>query len=161
MNTWKVILATLVIFVAGLVTGGMAVKRLTARVNAEARRPPPILPRPLRAEFVQRLERELDLSPEQHTKILDIVQESQERVRLLYDKIGPDLGEEMRTTREQIRAQLTPEQQRKFEQLQRRQLRNPNSGPEPPDPAFRDRRPFERPRPPEREGPPRRPPEQR
>jgi hypothetical protein len=110
-----------------------------------------------------RLGRELDLSEGQHAKILDIVQESQERVRLLYDKIGPDLGEEMRTTREQIRAQLTPEQQRKWEQLQRRLLRNPNNpnnpnaGPEPSEPAFRDRRPFERPRIPERDLPPRPP----
>ena len=151
MNTWKVILATLVIFTAGLVTGGMAVKRLTARAHAEGPRLAPIVPRLLRAEFIQRLERELRLTPEQHDQLSEIVRQSQERVRTLHEKIGPDLMEEMRSTREQIRNLLSPEQQRRFEQIQRRQPRNPGPGPDNPEPPFRDRRPMDRPRPPERD----------
>ena len=133
MNTWKVILATLVIFGAGVMTGGLLVgysDRSWGRpphqppsVDAqhgtlgtpnagpahETRLPPPPNA-PLRKDFVERLNRELKLNPEQHERIEKIVSEGQERTRELW-------REEWSGTRQKIRNELTPEQQTRFEQL--------------------------------------------
>ena len=78
------------------------------------------IPPPLRHEYVTYLAQELQMSPQQRVAISNLVHESQERVRTLYDFIGPDLREEIRLTREEIRALLTPEQQRKFDELPRK-----------------------------------------
>ena len=122
MSPWKVILATLAIFITGLITGAVLVKQTgrptlsgRASTNNDA-----LLPIMLREEFVRRMTQELELTPEQRVKILDIVHESQERTRLLYGLIGDDVREEMRHTREAIRQHLTPEQVRKFEEMSRR-----------------------------------------
>ena len=123
MSPWKVILATLVIFISGLITGGVAVKYLSPSAALRAERPPEeILLRPqmLREEFVHQMQRTLNLSPEQNGKILSAMHESQERIRIYYDLIGPDIREELRQTREAIQAELSPGQARQFDELVRR-----------------------------------------
>jgi hypothetical protein len=67
-------------------------------------------------EFIRRMDRELDLSPEQRERIAQILKESQERTKLIREKILPEMREEMKKVREQIRAELTGDQQEKFEQ---------------------------------------------
>lgn len=127
MNSWKVILATLVIFTAGLFTGGLAVKQLIK--PPQPPRPPAVAPRPgplmglpaiLRMEFLDRMTDELELSAEQRGNIMKVVLESQERVKEIYSLVGPEVSEELRYVRESIRVELTPEQWARFEELQRR-----------------------------------------
>jgi hypothetical protein len=139
VNTWKIILATLVIFGAGVITGGLlvghslrAAHRLLARVPttdaplraadrpsapvkldagiARASNPPPAVNLPFRKDFLIRLDRELELSPEQRQHIEKIIREGQERTRELWRV-------EWVTTRKRIRSELTPEQQARFEGL--------------------------------------------
>jgi Spy/CpxP family protein refolding chaperone len=135
VSVWKVILATLVIFVAGVFTGGFLVKRT---------QPPPAIPAPMtavvapapqttnnvfvttpgpwsaqRAELIRKMDRNLMLSREQRQKIEKIMRESHERTRPLFEKINPELREEMKGVREKIRAELTAEQQGKFDSLMR------------------------------------------
>jgi len=125
VSPWKVILATLAIFCTGLITGAVLVRSGIRSIPAakQTGSNDVLQPGPLRAEFVQRMTEELGLTPEQHTKILTLVRESQERTRLLYGLIAEDIREEMRQSREAIRGQLTPDQAQKFEEMLKRRAR--------------------------------------
>jgi hypothetical protein len=150
VKIWKVILATLVIFVAGVLTGAI-VTRFAARPphpllrfrepetkapvlvssNREPRltlpfsRPPA---RGLSKEFLARLDEELKLAPEQHRRIDKILEESQKRNKQLWETIAPELREEMKHTREQIREVLTPEQRKRMDELMKRPPKAPKEG---------------------------------
>ena len=133
MSLWKVILATLVIYTAGLFTGAIAV-RLTTDWAKPTRSPRPSLgqlppPYVMREEFVRRLAEEVRLSPHQKERILKAVRESQERFQELYALIGPEVSEEMQYVREAIRAELTPEQEHRYDEFMRKlQRRKPETG---------------------------------
>jgi len=165
MNTWKVVCATLVIFIAGIVTGATLVRvaqggraRWMQRPPVEHRGQPnpahltnpnlpgdprgPNSPNPapglLSREFIQILERQLQLTPEQRERIGKIMADGQERVRELRARIDPELRKEMQQTREQIRSVLTPEQRQQFEQMMKRPARRNERSDSPTQP---DRRP--------------------
>lgn len=123
MNTWKVIVATLVIFIAGVVTGGLlAVYSGRSFVVRPQRPAPPNRPAPtqspgiLRVEFLRRLQRELDLTAGQRERIDQILKESQEHIRKIEEPVLPAVRDEMRRTREAFRDELTPEQRVKFDE---------------------------------------------
>ena len=128
MNTWKVILATMVIFGTGVVTGGLLVHHAE---RAGVRRPPRVsdVLRPaappsagaLRIEFLRRMERELDLTPEQREPIDKVLTEGQERMKKLMETVEPRRREEFRRTTEEFRAVLTPEQRQRFDELVKQQ----------------------------------------
>lgn len=128
MKIWKVILATLVIFGAGVVTGS-----LTVRLHPVAGNPPQAAPVPIwpqqRIEYLQRMQRQLDLTPDQRQKIELILSRSQERMRDLWEPIAPHAREESRHARTQILETLDLKQRRKFEAMFR--ARSPNKGLEP------------------------------
>lgn len=141
MNSWKVILAALVIFAAGVITGGLVVghadhtwrlKRFglfrphvaIAQTNAIATREPgraqglpnPV-PQVLRKDFLQKLDREVHLTPEQREQIEKIIKEGQERAKELWEPIAPLMREEMMKVREGIHDVLNEKQFAHFEQL--------------------------------------------
>jgi Spy/CpxP family protein refolding chaperone len=66
-------------------------------------------------QLLRRMDRELDLTPEQHTHIEAIIKESQERIKGLMRSVQPLMNKEMQETRSEIIKELTPEQQKKFE----------------------------------------------
>ncbi len=123
MSIWKVILATLVIFGAGVITGGLLVKQVTKPASA----PQPFL----RAEMLHRMTRSLDLRPEQRERIEHILRASQERTRILFDLLRPEFNEETRKVNELIRAELTPAQREEFERLIKQQPRRQGDLPMP------------------------------
>jgi hypothetical protein len=185
VNTWKVILATLVIFAAGVVTGGLLVnyadrtrqkphrawtreaasRRVDGKPSAAGPRDPGArepyaslrtpggLPKVLRLDFLQNLDRELDLTVEQREQIEKIITDGQDRNRQLWNRVLPEMRREMQETRERIRAVLRPDQVRRFEELMKqrparkaeesllqpdRRLRDPSRRPwSPPDGAPR------------------------
>jgi Spy/CpxP family protein refolding chaperone len=167
VNVWKIVFATLVIFVAGIVTGATLVRIAQVgpppwrirRAAVENRSQPfpvapvnpntPIEPRPaasggqpqglLGREFIQVLERQLQLTPEQREKIGRIMADGQERVRQLRSRIDPELRKELQQTKEQIRLVLTPEQREQFEQLMKRTPRRNERGEPPGQPERRPR----------------------
>ena len=124
MNTWKVILATMVIFGAGVITGGLLV-RLTAlnqrskpaHGTAAVSRSIPPQPGVTRVELLRRAERELDLTPEQRAKADKLIAASQERTKKIVEPIAPKIREELKQTREQFRGLLTAEQQTHFDDM--------------------------------------------
>jgi len=123
VSLWKVILATLVIFVAGLGTGMLLDQRLgTLRPSSVA--PAPF---PQRLDLMARMNRQLDLTPAQRESIEQIFRESRERIRKLRETVEPKVKDETRVVREHIRQVLTPAQIRKFDELmeQRSRLHGP------------------------------------
>jgi len=141
VNDWKVIptiaLTTVLIFGAGVFTGGFlvtsfkpshnsAVKKVqhpenpaaTNSTESSTQRPanahsPDVLSKP----FLQRLDDELHLTPEQHDSIQKIMNDGQNWMR----KVVQD-------SRLEIRDVLSPDQQKQFDDLVRRPFKKPLFG---------------------------------
>jgi hypothetical protein len=163
VNTWKVILATLVIFVAGVVTGGLLVsysdraqqkqRRSSLRENAnrttgtasgssprEGQRPlslPNRLPHGLSLEFLQKLDVELHLTSDQRERIEKIITTGQQRNKELWERIAPELRREIAESQKRIREELTAQQRVRFEELMKQ--RPPRKGDETTQPDRRSR----------------------
>ena len=143
MNPWKVILATLIIFGTGVVTGGLLVTH--AYNNTRQNRPAPpagrvpaVTPWQVRLQnLLHRMDAQLNLTPEQRAQIEQIISDSQERTKAIWKPIAPQMGREMQHVRDEIRDSLTPEQRKKFDDLTRpRPVRKPDE----PDRQPRDKR---------------------
>ena len=63
------------------------------------------------------MKRELRLRAEQQQRIEQIIHESQQRTKPLWDQVAPQMQEELRGVKEKIRGELDPEQLAKFEEL--------------------------------------------
>jgi len=130
VNSWKIILATVVIFGCGVVTGGLLVNYVE-RAHAEIHRPaaaarrdrpgsPELpLPRPqmLNQQFVEQLDVALHLTPDQRQKISKIIADGQERNHDLWKLVSPQFRGVMQDVHQRIRAVLTPEQREQFGKL--------------------------------------------
>ncbi len=138
MNNWKVIFATVVIFGAGVITGGLLVNYVDHSHSRQMRHAvvvPPLtspvtnalprlaeLPKPskqdiLSKQFTAQLDDYLRLSPAQHAAIAKIVAEGQEQNRTISTNAAAQIRIVMQEVRQSIRAQLTPEQRKPFEDL--------------------------------------------
>jgi Spy/CpxP family protein refolding chaperone len=125
VNSWKVILATMVIFGTGVVTGGLLV-HYSEGIHSPRSSKGPGMARPgqfpsaglLRFEFLRRAGRDLDLTPEQKDQLDKIIKDSQERAKRV---TAPFLREEVQRTKAEFREVLTPEQRTKFDELLKHQ----------------------------------------
>jgi hypothetical protein len=123
VNAWKPILAALVIFAAGVMTGGLTVQIRQPRPapNPAGNTPIkklPAMPREAQLrELSRRMQAELELAPEQRDRIEAIVRESQEQMKAVRDEVGKKIGEEFREMRLKIRGELSPDQRRKFAEI--------------------------------------------
>jgi hypothetical protein len=143
VNNWKVIFATVVIFGAGVITGGLLVNYVqhphfrsqhakfpsvsethpatnsitnnptTHPPDNSKLRPPEILSK----QFLQQLDGTLHLTADQRETIQKIIGESQNQIR----KVVQD-------GRLEIREVLTPDQQKQFDELVKRPFRHPIYG---------------------------------
>ena len=146
MTAWKIILAAVVIFGAGVLTGGLLVGHVKdkwpGRAEAhsrEANSRPPEVPLPRQAdrlskEFVRRLNDSLQLNPAQREAIAKIVADGQERNHVIWTNAAPQMRKVMQEVDQQIRAELTPEQVKQFEELMK-QFRPGGHRPPPPPPT--------------------------
>ena len=160
MNTWKVVLATLVIFGTGVITGGLLVAHTKNDKSPFPESPflNPPLPvvnppggtrpgqpnQPLTVNFAQRriddllrrLEREVTLTSGQREKIAVIIKEAQQNTGDIWESTQPQLRREIQIATRRIREVLTEEQLQRFDALipNRPQRRPGDSG---------DRRPRE------------------
>lgn len=148
MNYWKVILATIVIFGAGVITGGLLVGHVSHPPSPFSIRKPP-LPRPviydtlpprlrpdfLNTNFVEALNDNLDLDQKQREQIRRIIAQAQQNTHDLWKLVAPQFQVVWHDTREQIKDVLTPDQKKKFELLlrQQHQLRRQAGTNAPPD----------------------------
>jgi hypothetical protein len=109
-----VVLATLVIFSTGLITGIVLMKQMP-KATPVAPNPLP-LPGPGMQQFLRRIQGELELTPEQQERITGILRDSQDRTRGL-------ARTEFGKVRDQIRVELKPAQREKFERLLKQRQR--------------------------------------
>lgn len=141
MNYWKVILATIVIFGAGVITGGLLVNHVAhpahpfnmfhppkpsgAPPTIYENLPPELRPRLLNTNFVQRLNDKLNLTPKQAEQIRKIIAQSQQNTHDLWKLVAPQFQLLWHDTSEQIKDVLTPEQRWEYDLLlkQQRQMR--------------------------------------
>jgi hypothetical protein len=138
VNSWKVIFATIVIFGAGVVTGGLLVNHVVrpfhrsrpvepSPTNQVDTVPQVLNPEFLKKQFVQQLDDKLDLTKEQREQIQKIISQGQQNTHDLWKLVQPQFQVLWHDTRQQIRDVLTPEQRKQFEQLmkQQHQMRHP------------------------------------
>jgi Spy/CpxP family protein refolding chaperone len=144
MNSWKIILAIVVIFGAGVLTGDLLVNYVEQSQPKDIQRSadevtphpqannrdldqprPQDLPKPrpvemLGKQFVQQLDNTLHLTREQRAAVAKIVADGQERNREIWTNVAPQMHKMLQDVRQQIREQLTPEQRKQFEELLKR-----------------------------------------
>ena len=126
-----VVLATVVIFAAGVVTGSLITRKTTRFQIAQ-----PFWGRfEMTRRAVDELGRRGDLSPEQHVRLDEIIRDHQELIADYFNILEPDVQQVFRKMRESIREELTPEQRKQFEELARKRPNRPG-----------DRRPEDFPR---------------
>jgi Spy/CpxP family protein refolding chaperone len=131
VNSWKIILAALVIFGAGVMAGTLVAMHHPLRSLEENSPPPPMenhehsqreLPRPplvdvLGKKFSQQLDEKLQLTPEQKTNIQKIIAGGQDKNHAIWTNVAPQMREVIQDVHREVREQLTPEQQKQFEEL--------------------------------------------
>jgi hypothetical protein len=132
VNTWKAILAALVIFGAGFITGNLLNRITESKVvtpvphnTAHSQQTLP-LEQLRRVELMGRVQKELDLSPDQRARIEKVVGEGQERIRDLWDQVAPDIHDEYEDVKKKFCDILTPDQKKRFEDLMKQQLHPPH-----------------------------------
>ena len=113
MKIWKAILATLVIFAAGMFAGGLVAKKVLPKKPL----PIPAPPVDMQQRFYQRLKKELQLTADQTNRIDKIFIEGNASVKIIWDLMAPELQKERQVVYDNIRGVLNPEQREKFEQL--------------------------------------------
>jgi hypothetical protein len=141
VNYWKVILATVVIFGAGVMTGGLLVNSVQHPHSRNSHRPsangeahesqlrtnnlanlsrPPRPPDILNDKFVQQLDDALQLTPDQRASIQTIIADGQERNRSIWTNNSAQMRAVIQDVRHRVRETLTPDQQKQFEALMKR-----------------------------------------
>lgn len=73
-----------------------------------------------RAQKVERLTRELNLTPEQQKQLDAVLADVHEKYKAIHQSTAPQINAVRQAAREQIRSFLTPEQKPKFEDFLRR-----------------------------------------
>ena len=137
MKSWSVIFATIVIFGAGVITGGLLVNHVqhTARSHGAHPTPPPppsdevppaMTPEFMKKQFVGQLGDQLQLTKQQREQIQKIITQGQQNTRDLWKLVRPQFQIVWHDTRQQIKNVLTKEQQQQFEILVKQQ-RHPAS----------------------------------
>lgn len=123
VNSWKVILATLVIFGTGLMAGRWLVVKEPVKVTKPVRPATAVTNAPAprlvlsRLELLRRMKQSLALSRDQHERVDKIIAESQERVKALWEIIAPEMQDELQRVRVLIAGELDAEQKTKFEKM--------------------------------------------
>ena len=114
MSRWKVIFAVVVIFAAGAATGALSLRSLAPEPSHQKAPPPPAPPFPSAKAYIEKLDRQVQLTDDQRAKVEEILMESQERMKKLWEPISPMAREEFRRTRKEISEILTEEQREQW-----------------------------------------------
>jgi hypothetical protein len=95
VNRWRIILAAAVIFCAGGATGALVVRTYAPKVVKRMHVSPPLpVSNDRRQEYISKLDRELQLTPEQRTLVEQILAASQKRMKQIWEPLEPEVKEE-------------------------------------------------------------------
>lgn len=127
VTSWKIIVATLVIYTAGLITGTF-LNDLKSPNRPQVRRDP--MPRgPRMHDFIQRFGSRLDLTDTQKTNITQLLKGSQERMDALMKEMHPKIAEEFSQVNAEIKEHLTEEQATLFDEIMKKRRNQGPGGP--------------------------------
>ena len=70
--------------------------------------------------MLERFSSKLDLTPEQKAQVAALLEAKRQKIKSLRSEIRPKFEEIRHSTRDEIRKLLTPEQEKKFQSLERR-----------------------------------------
>jgi len=112
---WKVALYLTAIFAAGSVTGWMVGAKTT---KVKMLSPPP--PEEIGSRIRQDIHKELNLSPDQAAKVDAIIEQNSKDMKSLFDAHLQRVRQAASNRNAQIALILTPEQQAKFDDLEKR-----------------------------------------
>ena len=115
LSKTKLILYLLAIFVAGGVTGAMVALKADKQMMTEAPRPARLETRYLRDRFQSKL----GLTPEQSLMVEPILEKMSEDLKSIRQDATKRISAIMKTSYDQIAKQLTPEQRKKLEEMQK------------------------------------------
>jgi Spy/CpxP family protein refolding chaperone len=107
---WKVRVAAAVIFVLGFAAGILTINVYRAWAQRNA---------PTREGKFEQMAKELQLSPEQKTKVKQIFDDTREQLRGLRKESEPKVAEIRKQADERIQQTLSAEQWQKFQQLRK------------------------------------------
>jgi len=128
VSSWKIIIATLVIYIAGLITGTFLNDLRPSKDRPQSRRDP--MPRgPRMNDFIQRFGNRLDLTGKQKTNITQILKSSQQRMDALMQQTHPKIAEEFSRVNSEIKGHLTEKQATQFEALMKNRRNQGPGGP--------------------------------
>jgi len=115
MKNWKAILGVLLVFVLGVLAGGLLVHRVyQKKIQAViAGRQPAVAPELL----VRRMNFELRLTPEQRVQVIGIIRDTQRQLRETRQQVEPQVRANFQQMEQRINEVLTPEQQARFAKL--------------------------------------------
>lgn len=141
-------MAVLVIFGAGFVTGNVLNRMskapaapLPTRAPPRPSSQPPLSLEQLRkVELMGRVQKDLELSPEQHARIEKIIGDSQDRIRDLWDQVAPDIHDEYDDVQKKVCQELSPEQKKLFDDLMKKQQHKPKPATNAPPQAVGERK---------------------
>lgn len=130
---WKLLLALLLVFVAGGMTGGLV---CSSHMRRHFFGPPHS--GEMGERFREHLKRALDLTPEQAAKISPIVDATSAKLEAIRVETAQRVRTAMEESERQISPELTPDQQKKLQSLKHRHqkaLMRHGMMPPPPEPA--------------------------
>ena len=140
VHAWRIATAALVIFAAGVLTGGVSAELVSWRLrgtkpagpaghrmsdglpsnSAERVLPAVRLPGAARLELAEKLSSELDLTPDQKTEFLKALAETQGRLAKIWNPVIPAAKSEVEQFHRRLAEILTPEQKAKLDRLTQR-----------------------------------------
>lgn len=127
---WKLVLAFVAVFAAGAVTGSLGVAHFAARWFFH-----PPRPADMAARMRNHLRAELALTPAQVEKISPIINRAVAELEAVHTEGARRVGQVMSGAHAAIAAELSPEQRKKLDAIERRRhetLRRHGFGPPPP-----------------------------
>ncbi len=130
VTTWKIGAAALLIFAAGVATGGFTVwatlrnpqrpsvplrvaLTLGGSTNRVGTKPPGLQ----RLEVYRRICAQLDVPPEKRQHLESLIDETSVKIQALWNPVAPRLQQEIRELRHRIEAELPTDQKERFESL--------------------------------------------
>ncbi len=128
---WKLAFAFLLVFIAGVTTGGLL---STHHVKRRFLGPPHS--GDVSGRMREHLQRALDLTPEQAVKIRPIVDATSAKLEAIRVETAERVRSVMEESKREMTPQLTPEQQEKLKKLKQKHikiLKRHRLGPYPPD----------------------------
>lgn len=128
-----VVLATLVIFAAGVITGGVLVKK-TSPERARNQQPASVFPG--RFDQVRRAINDVELKPGQRVKVDEIIRNSREEIADYFLLLAPDFQTVFTRMRDNIHAQLESGQREHFDELMKIRPFKPGNLPKANRPEF-------------------------